>query len=164
MTWTGRWLAVPVLSASINVYAQDVFVEKVVGLELAKKAAAAAVHACAQDGFAVSAAVVGRAGYVKALLRADGASPHTLDSSRRKAYTALALRMETTAALEISRRRPDAAHLGEIEGFLLLGGGMPIRVGDEVIGAIGVGGAPGGELDDKCAAAGIAAIDAKQLK
>lgn len=156
-----RLLVLAGFTTSPGLNAQGVRVEKTIGLELANQAASAAIAECAAQGYAVSAAVVDRAGHVKSLQRADGASPHTLDSSRRKAYTAVALRLDTSAALGISRKNPDALHLGDIEGFLLLGGGLPIRAGDEVIGAIGVGGAPGGHLDDGCAKAGIAAIQGR---
>jgi len=57
--------------------------------------------------------------------------------------------------METSQKNPGAQNLGQIEGFLLLGGGMPVRAGNDVIGAIGVGGAPGGHLDDQCAQAAI---------
>jgi uncharacterized protein GlcG (DUF336 family) len=102
--------------------------------------------------------VVDRAGQLKTLLRADGAGPHTIDSSRRKAFTSASARNNTSVMLENVQKNPDAANLPMIDGFLVLGGGMPIRVGDEVIGAIGVGGAPGGHLDDQCAEAGITKI------
>ena len=103
----------------------------------------------------MTAAVVDRAGHVKAMARGDNAGPHTVDSSRRKAYTSSSLRMNTTALLELSQKNPAAANLGQIEGFMLVGGGLPIRAGNEVVGGIGVGGAPGGHLDDQCAQAGI---------
>jgi uncharacterized protein GlcG (DUF336 family) len=63
--------------------------------------------------------------------------------------------MNTTAILELSQKNPAAANLGQIDGFMLVGGGLPIRAGNEVIGGIGVGGAPGGHLDDACSQAGI---------
>ena len=102
--------------------------------------------------------VVDRAGHVTAVARADGAGPHTLDSSRRKAYTAASLGIATTQAEAIARHDPAASSLRDIEEFLLLGGGLPIRAGGELVGAIGVGGAPGGEKDDMRATAGIAKI------
>ncbi len=85
----------------------------------------------------------------------DRAGPHTIDSSRRKANTSASLRVNTTALLELSQKNPAAANLGQIDGFMLVGGGLPIRAGSEVIGGIGVGGAPGGHLDDQCSQAGI---------
>lgn len=59
--------------------------------------------------------------------------------------------------MEAAQKNPGAANLTDIPGFLLLGGGVPVRVGDEVIGAIGIGGAPGGHLDEQCALAAVAA-------
>ena len=128
---------------------------------LAVEAAAAAVADCSSKGYYVSAAVVDRAGYIKALHRADDAGPHSLESSRRKAYTALTLKTATTPLMEMTQKFPAAANLIYINDFLLLGGGIPIQVSGETIGAIGVGGAPGGHLDDQCAAAGIAKIKAR---
>ena len=127
-------------------------------MALAVEAVAAAVADCSSKGYKVAAAVVDRGGVVKALYRADDAGPHSLDSSRRKAYTALTLKTATTALMEMAQKNPGAANLIYINDFLLLGGGIPIQAGGETIGAIGVGGAPGGHLDDQCAAAGIAKI------
>ena len=135
--------------------ADDVRQEKNLSLGLAADAAAAAVQFCQGKGWLVSVAVVDRAGQLKALDRADGAGPHTLDSSQRKAYTAASMRGATSALAEMVQKNPGAANLSQIQGLLLLGGGVPIKVGDEVIGAIGVGGAPGGQLDEQCADAGI---------
>ncbi len=100
----------------------------------------------------MSATVVDRAGQIKAIQRADGAGPHTIDSSRRKAYTAASLRVNSSDLVQILQKNPAAAGLTQIDGLLILGGGMPIRVGAEVIGAIG---APGGHLDDQCAQAAL---------
>jgi uncharacterized protein GlcG (DUF336 family) len=138
--------------------AQGVVTERNISTGLAAEAVAAAVEACAGRGFRVSAAVVDRSGVLKALLRADGAGPHTVASAQAKAYTAVSMRANTSQILETVRTNPGAARLADIEGFLIVGGGMPIRVGDEVVGAIGVGGSPGGHLDDQCAEAGIARI------
>jgi uncharacterized protein GlcG (DUF336 family) len=138
--------------------AEDVLLQKNISLALAHDAAEAALQNCSGKGWKVSVAVVDRAGQLKMQLRGDGAGPHTLDSSRRKAYTAASMREGTSKMLEISQKSPAAATLPMIDGLLLLGGGLPIKVGDEVIGAIGVSGAPGGHLDDECAEAGIARI------
>lgn len=138
--------------------AQNLVTERNIGASLAAEAAAAAVEACAGRGYRVAAAVVDRSGVLRALLRGDGAGPHTVGSARAKAYTAASMRAGTSQILETVRTTPGAARLPDIEGFLILGGGIPIRAGDEVVGAIGVGGAPGGHLDDQCAEAGIARI------
>jgi uncharacterized protein GlcG (DUF336 family) len=68
------------------------------------------------------------------------------------------MRNNTSAILENIRNNPASNNLGQIDGFLILGGGMPIRAGEEVVGAIGVGGAPGGHLDDQCAEIAITKI------
>jgi len=135
--------------------AQPVRSERNVSLDLANQIAAATVAACQAGGHAVSAAVVDRAGQLRALQRADNAGPHTLDSARAKAYTSASARNNTLAMMEAAQKNPAAANLVHMPGFLLLGGGVPIRVGNEVIGAVGVGGAPGGHLDEQCAVAGI---------
>jgi uncharacterized protein GlcG (DUF336 family) len=138
--------------------AEEFLLQKNISLALARDAAEAALQFCSGKGWKVSVTVVDRAGQLKIQLRADGAGPHTLDSSRRKAYTAASMRERTSKMLEISQKSPAAATLPMIDGLLLLGGGLPIKAGDEVIGAIGIGGAPGGHLDDECAEAGIARI------
>jgi uncharacterized protein GlcG (DUF336 family) len=130
-------------------------------LALASKAAAAAVEKCKQDGHKVSAAVVDRAGVLRVLLRADGAGPHTTDSSTRKAYTAATLRRPTTELGELVAKVPTLQGLREMnDRVLILGGGLPIEIGGEVVGGIGVGGAPGVHLDDACAQAGLDSIGA----
>jgi len=129
--------------------AQQPRTEKTISLAIAGELAA--VAECQAKGYAVTATVVDRAGQVKAVHRADGADPHTIDASRRKAYTAASMRNNTTAILETSQKNPGAQNLGQIDGVLLLGGGMPVCAENEVIGAIGVGGSPGGHLDDQCA-------------
>lgn len=138
-----------------SAFAADVLQEKNISLDLANEAVAAAVRFCQDKGWKVSASVVDRAGLLKAMQRADGAGPHTIDASRRKAYTAASARNDTSAMLDTVQKFPAAANLSMIDDFLILGGGKPVRIGDEVIGAIGVGGAPGGQLDDQCAQAGI---------
>lgn len=133
----------------------QVLQERNMPLVAAHEIARGAVEACAAKGSNVAAAVVDRAGVVRALLRADRAGPHTADSARAKAYTSASLRNATAAVAEAVEKNPAQRNLGQIPGFLLLGGGLPVRVGDEVIGAVGVGGAPNGQLDEECARAGI---------
>ena len=148
-------------SASVLHAAQDLPRERTLPLALASKAAVAAVEQCGGDGYRVSAAVVDRAGVVRALLRADGAGSHTTDSSRKKAYTAASLRRPTTEMAELIAKVPAIQALRDMnEDILILGGGLPIEYDGDVVGAIGVGGAPGGHLDDACAQAGLNAIGA----
>lgn len=153
-TLTAIALAVGIVAAS----QAQVREEKTITLASANEAAAAAVAACQAKGFAATATVVDRAGQVKAIQRADGAGPHTLGSAERKAFTAASMRANTSAVMEASQKNPGAANLGQIPGLILLAGGVPIRAGNEVIGAIGVGGAPAGSIDEECATAGIQKI------
>ncbi len=122
---------------------------------LAQEAANTAIQKCASNGYLVTATVVDSAGLVIAAIRGDGAAPHTLDASRRKAYTSASAKNTTSALLATSQSNPAAQNLGQIDGFLLLAGEVPISSGGAVVGAIGVGGAPGGPLDEECANAGI---------
>ena len=144
------------LTAAAFASAQGVRVEKNISLDLATQIAAATVASCSAAGYNVAATVVDRAGTVRAVMRADNAGPHTLEASRLKAYTSASAKNTTLAIMEGSQKNPAAANLGDIPGYLLLGGGVPVKVGNEVIGAVGVGGAPGGHLDEQCA---IAALD-----
>ena len=135
--------------------AQAVRSERNMSLELANQLAAASVEACGAGGYNVTAAVVDRAGQLRALQRADNAGPHTIAAAQAKAYTSASAKNTTLAMMEGAQKNPAAANVAQIPGFLLLGGGVPVKVGNDVIGAIGVGGAPGGHLDEQCAVAAI---------
>ncbi len=131
-------------------------------LTLAQTAANAALKKCTADGHRVSVAVADSAGVIMVILRNDGAGPHTIDSSSRKAYTAASLGRSTLELANFMKDKPEIHGLRDMnEQILMLGGGLPIKVGDELIGGIGVGGAPGADLDDSCAKAGVDAILAK---
>ena len=141
--------------------AADLLHEAVLPLSMATKAASAAVKKCTKDGYQVSAAVVDRAGVVRALLREDGAGPHTVASSRKKAYTAASLKRPTAELAELIAKMPAVQGLRDMnDHILMLGGGLPIIMAGEIVGGIGVGGAPGGHLDVACAQAGLESIGA----
>lgn len=157
-------LSIAALLATASVAnAQAVRTEKNISLELANQIAAASVAACSAKGYAVTATVVDRAGLVRAVQRADNASPHTLAASQQKAFTSASARNNTLAMMEGAQKNPAAANLVNIPGFLLLGGGVPVRAGNDVIGAVGIGGAPGGHLDEQCAVAALEQVK-DQLK
>lgn len=120
-------------------------------LDLANQIASASVAACAGNGYAAAATVVDRAGCVSAVQRADNVGPHTLASSQQKAFSSVSAKSTTLAMMEGAQNTPAGANLVCIPSYLLLGGGAPVKVGNEVIGAVGVGGAPGGNLDEQCA-------------
>ncbi len=141
--------------------ADDLPREAVLPVASALKAAQAALDKCVKDGWKVSVAVVDRAGVLRAQLRGDGAGPHTVDSSRKKAYTAASLKRTTSELGELLGKAPHLQALREMnDSTLILGGGMPIEIGGEVVGGIGVGGAPGTQYDDACAQAGLEAVGA----
>src|SRR4051812_35289586 len=124
--------------------------------ELASQAAAEAVASCAKQGYSETAVVVDADGVRQAVLRGDRAGSHTLDSAFDKAYTAASFKTDTSALFERSKTVPGLANLfTQLPHLMLFGGGLVIKVGDEVIGAIGAAGAPGANLDDACARAGI---------
>ena len=160
-----NWIAALTVAGMVGitnvVAAEELPREATLPLPLATKAAAAAVEKCTKDGYKVTAAVVDRAGVLKALMRADGAGSHTTDSSRKKAYTAASLGRTTSELGELIVKMPHLQALREMnDNVLILGGGMPIQFGNEIVGGIGVGGAPGTHLDDACAQAGLDAIGA----
>ncbi len=136
-----------------------------VSIELALEAAKAALAAGEARGFHIAVAVADRSGHLLVLLRGDGAGPHLIDAARRKAYTAASLNRRTSALSKAVEERsgvPDP-HLVYLEGVLMVGGGVPIAASEELIGAIGVAGAPGASHDEECADAGILQI-ASRLK
>lgn len=139
--------------------AQDLPTAPYLPLEMARKAANAAMAKCVADGYRVSVAVVARSGATRVLLGGDGAGPHTEGSSTGKAFTAASMGRSTAELAVLIKDRPEFAGLRDMDSRLvILGGGLPIKFGDAVVGGIGVGGAPGGHLDEACAKAGLEAI------
>jgi len=149
------------ISFASSAISQELIDEKVLPLSLAQKAANAARKKCTADGYKVSVAIVDTGGNLKVLLKSDGAGPHTPDSSFKKAYTSLTLRRPTKHFAELVVKVPAIQALGKMnENILLLAGGFPIKFEGNVVGGIGVGGAPGGNLDEACALAGLKSIQA----
>lgn len=136
--------------------AEDLPTQAYLPLDMAQKAANAALEQCIEDGYRVSVAVTDSSGVPVVILRDDGTGPHTIDSSSRKAYTAASLGRSTQELANLIAEMPQIQGLRDMnEQILILGGGLPVRMGDELVGGIGVGGAPGGDLDEACAQAGI---------
>ncbi|WP_440867465.1 GlcG/HbpS family heme-binding protein [Symbiopectobacterium purcellii] len=105
--------------------------------------------------------IVDRAGVVKLAKRMDNAVPHTLEASRMKAFTALTTKAPTENVMKNAQANAEAQNLRDIPGFLLLAGGVPVKVGDQTIGAIGIGGAPSGSIDQQCALDALEAVKAQ---
>jgi uncharacterized protein GlcG (DUF336 family) len=131
---------------------------------LAVEAVTEAVAHCASQGYAETAVLVDADGVTQAVLRGDRVGAHSLDSAHDKAYTAATFKNDTLALVERSKTVPGfAALFTQLPHLILFGGGVVIKVGDEVVGAIGAAGAPGANLDDACAHAGLDKI-ADRLK
>ena len=147
--------------ASTDSEAAKLLTQQVLSSAAANQATLAAIAECKKNGYKVSAAVVGKSGVIQAQLRGDGAGVHTIDSSRRKAYTAVSMGRPTQAFAELVSKHPDLHALGDMNtSILLLGGGFPIKIDGRIVGGIGVGGAPGAHLDETCARAGLKVLGA----
>jgi uncharacterized protein GlcG (DUF336 family) len=144
-------------------HAQGLLQTHRISADLANQAVAAAVAKCASQGYVETAVLVDADGVEQAALRGDRAGAHSLDSAFGKAYTSASLKTDTTALVERSKTVPVFANLFKLPHLLLLGGGIVIKVGDEVVGALGAAGVPGGDLDEACARAGLDKING-QLK
>jgi len=114
-----------------------------------------AVDTCAKQGFLVTSALLDADGVLQAELRGDGAGIHTLDSAHDKAYTSVSFKNDTLALAERAKGEDSIAPLAKLPHVMFFGGGVVIKLGDEVIGSIGAAGAPGAKLDDGCAHAGL---------
>jgi uncharacterized protein GlcG (DUF336 family) len=134
-----------------------------ISADLANQAVAAVVAKCASQGYAETGVLVDADGVRQAVLRGDRAGAHTLDSAFSKAYTSASFKTDTSALVERAKTVPVLANLFKLPHLLLLGGGIVIKAGDEVVGAIGAAGAPGANLDEACARAGLNKIK-DQLK
>ncbi len=132
----------------------ELLAHKDLSLDTAVTIATTAAATCKERGFRVSVHVVGRSGEVLVALRGDNASPHTFENSMRKAYTARTFRVPSGEIAKRLKENPQfaAIHLANV---IATEGALPITVGDDVIGAVGVSGAPGGEKDEACARAAI---------
>jgi len=126
--------------------------------ETAWVAARAALERCRKQGYQVTVVVSDRAGTVQVLLRDRFAGAHTVEVAADKAWTAVSFRTSTrTLAAETQAGRPMSG-LRSLPRFMAAGGGLPVEAAGNVLGAIAVSGAPGGEADEDCALAGIQAI------
>jgi uncharacterized protein GlcG (DUF336 family) len=138
-------------------YAQAPLVEKNVSMALSLAIIQGALDQCAKDGYKVSVVIVDKGGNVAASVRGDGTGPHTMEFARLKAYTA---RTRNQTSLQTMKLLEDPANafIRQIPNVVGVGGGVPIHAGNEVVGGVGVSGAPGGEKDEVCANAGLANV------
>jgi len=142
-------------------YAEDSLVTfKSLSPDTALELAQASLASCSAMGYQVSVVVVDRMGIAQVMLRDRYAGPHTPDTARRKAWTAVSFRSDTLSLAEHTREGSQSG-ARQITGALLLGGGVPVMASGSIVGGIGISGAPSGEADHKCAQAGISTIVAK---
>ena len=144
-------MATCLVSSAIS--AQTLVSERGISVNAALELASAALERCRADGYKVTITVINRHARTSVVISDDGVNPHTVENSMRKAYTAFTTR---TATVEMAKRPQPA-----LSGFMLLDkitpieGGLPIFAGKELVGAVGISGAPGGEKDAACAQVGI---------
>ena len=150
---------IAVLSSPVG--AQGIVTQKNITLELAQTIANAAIAQCRSMGYKISVTVVDREGLPLVMMRDDGAGLSTPEGSDRKAYTARAFSQPSADFVKRLQDRPDTVGSRHYSRILALAGGLPIKVGDEIVGAVGVSGTPG--KDDDCSQAGINKV-ADQLK
>ena len=128
---------------------------KRMSMETALRIAQAGIKECRKQGVQVAITVIDRGGHAQAVLRDVLAPDITLTISKQKAYTAMAFN-STTSNLEGRFKSPFS--VGKVEGLIMSPGGVPIQVGGTLLGGVGVSGAPSGEVDEKCAKAGVDAV------
>jgi uncharacterized protein GlcG (DUF336 family) len=150
-------LAVLVIAAGVSAQPAT-YTVKLLTPETALAAAQAALAHCRQGGYQVSVAVVDRAGVLQVLLRDRFAGGHTLDAASGKAWTAASFRLATSALAQETQAGKPMSGLRQLPRVVAAGGGLVIEAGGSALGGIGVSGAPGGDADEACAAAGIKAI------
>lgn len=131
--------------------------------QLAVEAASEAVRTCESNGYKVSAAVVDQSGELKAFVKGDHSTTHTKETSFRKAYTQVTMGPifgfdDLSIWVEKLKGNPSTGSFLSVPNIILLPGAVAIKAKGEIVAAIGVGGAPGGEKDEACAAAGLEKI------
>lgn len=127
-------------------------------LESARHLIDATMEACHAKGKMLAVAVVDRSGNLVALQRDDNVGPHNTLAAQRKAFTALSTKTATRQLAENARANPETQNLATVGELLLLGGGVPVTIGPDVIGALGVAGAGGPATDEACALAAIGQV------
>lgn len=149
------------LCASAAVAQDATVTTKSLSPELAFELARAALADCQARGYQVAVAVVDRSGLPQVMLRDRFAGPHTPPTASGKAWTAVTFRTSTTDLSAISQPGMPQAGLRNLPNVVMIGGGIIIESGGSLVGAVGVSGGPGGDADEACAKAGVAAIGAK---
>ena len=136
--------------------------QKALSAAMAMTIAQVTIDTCKANGYRVSVSIVGRAGELLLQVRGDNTGPHTMENSFRKAYTSRTFRGPSSDLVQRLKDNPNLPLIW-LSNVVAAQGALPIKVGDDVLGAVGVSGAPGGDKDEVCAKAGIDKV-ADQLK
>jgi uncharacterized protein GlcG (DUF336 family) len=131
--------------------------QHIIPLKLAQQITTATQTACTEKGFPVTVSILNKDGVDILLARGDGTTGASVGVARDKAYAAVGFQSPTSALEE--RAKTSSPGIIAVDGFTVLPGGLPIRVADELVGGIGVSGAPSGKVDEECAKSGLATID-----
>jgi uncharacterized protein GlcG (DUF336 family) len=145
------------IAVSFSAGAQGVLVQHDVSVHMGLAIAQTALTSCEAKGASVSVAVLDRAGRLRVFLQGDKASPHNIELARRKAYTALTFGIPSAEWVKRTAEGSELAGQRQLAEVIALRGGVPIKIGDEKIGAVGVSGS-NSEGDEACANAGLAAV------
>jgi uncharacterized protein GlcG (DUF336 family) len=157
-----RWAGIGLVCALATPADAQLLTRKDLSADIAVTMAQAAIAKCKADGYRVSATVVGRNGEVLVQIRGDGTGPHTMENSFKKAFTSRTFRIPSGEMEERLKKNPQMG-AQYLTGFTTGRGALPVSVGEDVVGAIGVSGAPGGDKDEACVKVGIEKV-ADQLK
>ena len=160
MNTLSRYLLPVLLCFSVQAQAEDALTTfKALKPEIAIKLAQQTMNICRGMGYQVTVAVTDRFGNVQALVRDQLAGLHTLDIAPRKAWTAANFKVNTKTMMEETQAGKTQSGVRLLDKAMMVEGGLPIEVGGTLVGAMGVSGAPGGDLDAKCATKGLEAIE-----
>jgi uncharacterized protein GlcG (DUF336 family) len=146
-------------AAPAHAGADDFTTFRVMTPELALELATAALRSCRDRGFQVAVTVTDRFGLVQVVVRDRLAGQHTPDTAIGKARTAVSFRSDTLGLARVTEAGQLNSGIRHLPGFVFIGGGVPVEAGGAIVGGVGISGGPGGEEDDACARAGIAAVE-----
>jgi len=150
------------LACALAVPASAQLARKDLSATTAMTIAQTALETCTKQGYTVSVTIVGRSGEILLQVRGDNSPPHTLENSMRKAYTSRTTRAPSGELVKRLKDNPQLSFVN-LTNIIAAQGALPIKIGDDVVGAAGVSGAPGGEKDEACVKAGLDKV-ADQLK
>ena len=157
-----RFMLSALLASSFGAaHAQEINTVRTLSFDASLEIAKAALEQCRKDGYQVTVTVLDRLGRTKVVLHDDDANPHTAENSLRKAYTSLTSRLPSGEYGKRVVNAPNLVGLLSLDKMTTVEGGLPIRAGKDLVGAIGVSGAPGGDKDAVCGKAGIDKIAAR---